>query len=305
MSIDGIFIVNKDAGITSYGVVARVRRLSAEKKAGHAGTLDPDATGVLPVCLGKATRISSYLMQRPKTYRADVEMGSVTDTGDASGNIVSRGDPSGITMAGIEAALGSFRGRIQQIPPMYSAIKHEGQPLYRLARAGIEIPRQPRPVTIYRLQILACESPVVTLEIECGRGTYIRTLAEDLGLALGCGAHLKNLTRTACGGFSLSAAVTLTQLAAAFEHGYWHEYLVATDGGLLHLPAVIVSKAGAELFGTGQDVPAADASTEASGLEGLCRVYSTSGRFLGLAEHDHAGEFWRPKKVLARTQNHK
>jgi len=188
--VDGILNINKPRDRTSFSVVAMVRRLSGERRVGHAGTLDPAATGVLPVCLGQGTRVTEYLVDAAKTYRAQIELGVATDTYDASGKITEQGDPSGISREQVESALASFRGTIQQIPPMYSAVKHLGQPLYKLARSGIEVERKSRRAEIYRLEITDWQLPVVTIEVECSKGTYIRSLAYDLGRSLGCGAHL-------------------------------------------------------------------------------------------------------------------
>ena len=178
---------------TSFEVVAFVRRLSGERRVGHGGTLDPKATGVLPVGLGRGTRVAEFLAQENKVYRAQVELGTATDSYDVSGKVTWRGDVSAVTRELVEAALDSFRGLIEQTPPMYSALKYQGQPLYRLARAGIEVPRLPRKVNIFRLELLDFELPLLTLEVACSKGTYIRSLAHDLGQALGCGAHLKSL----------------------------------------------------------------------------------------------------------------
>jgi len=188
--VDGILNINKPAGMTSFRVVALVRRLSGERRVGHAGTLDPAATGVLPVCLGRATRVVKFLMDTTKTYRAEIELGIATDTGDASGQIVQKGDPFSISREALESALVSFCGSIRQTPPMYSAVKYQGKPLYRLARAGITVERKSRPARIYNLELVDWQPPVFTIEVACGKGTYIRTLASDLGQVLGCGAYL-------------------------------------------------------------------------------------------------------------------
>jgi tRNA pseudouridine55 synthase len=217
--MDGILNINKPWGKTSFSIVSLVRRLSGERRVGHAGTLDPAATGVLPVCLGQGTRVVEYLVASPKAYRAEIELGVATDTHDATGTIVSRGDPSKVTKKKLLSALESFRGLIEQTPPMYSAVKHEGKPLYELARSGIQVPRKSRKRWVYRLELLDWHSPVATIEVECGKGTYIRSLADDLGQLLGCGASLKSLTRLRCGIFTIEEAITIARLEEGFRHG--------------------------------------------------------------------------------------
>jgi len=184
--VDGILNINKPWGKTSFSIVAIVKRLSGERRVGHAGTLDPTATGVLPICLGQATRITEFLVDATKAYQAQIELGVTTDTYDASGKITQKRDPSEISQSQLESALTSFRGLIQQTPPMYSAVKYQGKRLYELARAGIKVDRESRPAKIYHLELIDWQPPSVTLEVVCGKGTYIRSLAHDLGQILGC-----------------------------------------------------------------------------------------------------------------------
>jgi tRNA pseudouridine55 synthase len=193
--LDGILNIHKPTGKTSYDMVAMVKRLSGERRVGHAGTLDPAASGVLPICLGRGTRVIEFLAEASKTYHARIELGVETDTYDASGRIVQRKDGSAIGLKEIEVALLPFRGLIEQTPPRYSAIKHQGRRLYELARAGIEVEPRSRPAMVYRLEILGWAPPTVTVEVECGKGTYLRSLAHDLGQSLGCGATLQELVR--------------------------------------------------------------------------------------------------------------
>jgi tRNA pseudouridine55 synthase len=296
--LDGILNINKGAGQTSFGVVAAVKCLTGERHAGHAGTLDPNATGVLPVCLGKGTRIIEFLVDTTKTYRADIELGKTTDTFDAAGKVTSSGDASGVDTARLETALNSFRGEIQQTPPMYSALKHQGQKLYELARAGIEIERKSRPVKIHRLILLDWQSPLITLEIECSKGTYIRSLANDLGQALGCGAYLKELARTRCGIFNISEAVSLTQLETAVKKGDWQQFLHPIDSVLSDLPAITVDEAGEASIKTGSTLPIDNENDNADSGLGYGRAYSADGRFLAILKRDPAEKTWRPKKVL-------
>lgn len=275
---------------------------------GHAGTLDPAATGVLPVFFGRATRIIQFLADAAKTYRAEIELGITTDTYDTSGKLTQKGDPSGIDLAQLETALASFRGLIQQTPPMYSAIKHHGQPLYKLARAGIDIPRQSRPVTIYRLSLIDWQPPLVTIEVECSKGTYIRTLAHDLGQLLGCGASLKNLVRLRCGLFDIGDAVSLPQLEDAFRYGYWSRFVYPADNVLSHLRAVIVSSATEDLVRKGTsfslqndnnaDRTVAEQDSITAPLENQCRAYTLNGRFLSVLRFNADTQQWHPKKVF-------
>ena len=295
--MDGILNIDKSRGETSFGVVAAVKRLSGEKRAGHSGTLDPDATGVLPVCLGRATRIVEFLVDTTKTYRAMIELGIATDTYDSSGWITHRGDTSKINRADVESAIEAFRGPIRQTPPMYSAIKHRGRPLYKLAREGIEIERKSRAVTVHRLETLDWQPPVVILEIECSKGTYIRSLANDLGEALGCGAHLKNLVRTRCGIFDIKDSVSLAQLEEAFQHGYWEHFLYPTDVVLQDYNAVVVDNAGEEAIRNGSPL-GLEQDITAKHRQKYCRAYSADGRFLGILRYDKDNETWRPKKVM-------
>jgi len=295
--MDGILNINKPAGKTSYGVIAMVRRLTGERHAGHAGTLDPEATGVLPVCLGKGTRVVEFMMEAHKVYRADIELGVSTDTYDGEGKVTARGDATLITGEMLETALEGFRGDIRQVPPMYSALKHQGQPLYELARAGTIIERESRPVTIYGLSLLDWQSPLVTLEIECSKGTYIRSLAHDLGEKLGCGAYMKTLVRTGYGVFNIGNAVTLEQLAEAAGKGDMANYLQPIDSVLSHLPSLTVDAAGEEAIKTGSP-PAIETNNIPEASQKYCRAYSADGRFLAILHFNTEENIWRPKKVF-------
>jgi tRNA pseudouridine55 synthase len=298
VALDGILNIDKPAGKTSYGVVARIKRLSGERRVGHAGTLDPDATGVLPVCLGKGTRIVEYLSGASKTYRAGIELGAATDTYDASGKIVQRGDPSGIDRAKLESALNLFRGPIHQVPPMYSALKHRGQPLYKLARAGISIERKSRAVTIHRLEIIDWQPPEVTVEVECSKGTYIRSLAHDLGQALGCGAHLKSLVRTRCGPFNIKDAISLPQLEEACRDGRWERFLYPADYVLQNLRALVIDEAAEKAMKQGNPLVLEPVDTQDNSVEILCRAYAPDGRFLGILRYVPDKSVWQPEKVF-------
>jgi tRNA pseudouridine55 synthase len=280
--------------MTSFRVVALVKRLTGERHAGHAGTLDPDAIGVLPVCLGKATRVVEFLMDTTKTYRAGIELGKATDTFDASGKIVYQGDASNIDIHKLEQALETFSGDINQTPPMYSALKHQGQPLYQLARAGINIERKSRAVKIYRLELVDWQSPLVTLEIECSKGTYIRSLANDLGEVLGCGAYLKSLIRTCYGIFDIKQAISLERLE---EKGDWQQYLHPIDSVLQDMNAITVDEEGEAAIKTGSPLNKSDNDNNYINQK-YRRAYNKDGQFLAIMTHDKDSGLWRPKKVF-------
>jgi tRNA pseudouridine55 synthase len=296
--MDGILNINKPWGKTSFSVVSLVRRLSGEKRVGHAGTLDPAATGVLPVCLGQGTRIVEFLMEMPKAYKAEIELGVATDSHDATGTIVSRGDASKVTKEKLLAALDSFRGLIKQTPPMYSAVKHGGKPLYQLARSGIKVPRKSRKRWVYRLELLDWQPPVATVEVECGKGTYIRSLADDLGQVLGCGANLKSLVRLRCGIFSLEDAITVPQLEEGFRHGYWERFLHPIDSVLGEWGAVVVDDATAADIKNGRP-PALEGGLPEPLSGNRCRVYTRDGGFLAVLSFDAEKGRWQPEKVFA------
>ncbi|HUS62103.1 MAG TPA: tRNA pseudouridine(55) synthase TruB [Acidimicrobiales bacterium] len=213
--VDGLVVVDKEPAWTSHDAVARCRRIFGQKRVGHAGTLDPDATGVLLVGLGRATRLLRFLTPLPKTYVAEVVLGVATSTLDASGEVVGTWDMSGVMIDDVRNAATALTGSILQVPPMVSAVKVGGKRLHELARAGVEVEREPRPVTVHRFEVAATdEAAVVAIEVECSSGTYVRTLAADLGQAMGGGAHLRNLRRTAIGSFDQSMARTLSELEA-------------------------------------------------------------------------------------------
>lgn len=207
--MDRVIVVDKPPGMSSHGVVARIRRSSGVSKVGHAGTLDPAATGVLVVLLGRATRLAHFLLAADKEYRGRLVLGAATDTQDSEGSVIAREDYSRVTRPDVEAALSSFEGAIEQVPPMASAVKHNGRPLYVLARKGIVVDRHPRRVTVGRFRLLEFDPPDVCFEVACSKGTYVRTLAADVGASLGCGAHLGELTRTRVGPFSITDACAL------------------------------------------------------------------------------------------------
>ena len=299
--MDGIFNINKPADMTSFGVVARVKRFSGERHIGHAGTLDPLATGVLPVCLGQATRVIEYIFDETKVYRTDVELGKSTDTYDSTGQVTRLADISGIERETVEGALVNFRGSIRQTPPMYSALKHRGMPLYRLARSGIEVERKSRPAQVHSLEIIAWQPPVVTLDIVCGKGTYVRSLAHDLGEMLGCGANMKSLSRLKVGPFNITDAITLPQLEKIFQDGQGYKYLYPLDFVLLPFSAMVVNmeQQGSLIHGLPVAFETtAEARISAVSSDQYCRVYTADGRFLGMVKYDTENKLWRPEKIF-------
>jgi tRNA pseudouridine55 synthase len=299
--MDGILNINKPLGMTSFGVVALVKRLTGERHTGHAGTLDPEATGVLPVCLGQATRVIEFLFDETKTYQAGVELGITTDTYDATGKVISTRDPLGITREMIESTLSGFRGTIMQTPPMYSALKHHGQPLYKLARSGIEVERESRPAQIFSLKIIDWHSPVVTLEVVCGKGTYIRSLAHDLGKELGCGAIMKNLVRLRVGPFGIEDALTVPQLEEVARCGNWQQSLFPLDFVLLNFPVLIVKKEQQCSLIHGAPISIENDKKRTDTETGdLFRVYSEDGGFVGMVRHEKEDNRFHPEKIFLK-----
>ena len=296
--MDGILNINKPAGKTSYTVVAMVKRLTGEKRVGHAGTLDPMAKGVLPICLGQATRLVEYLMDTTKTYRAEIELGISTDSYDMEGIVTQRCDASTVTLEQLEKALHAFRGVITQIPPMYSAVKHQGKPLYQLARAGISVERKSRTAKIYSLEIKVWRYPVLTLEVTCGKGTYIRSLANDLGQALGCGATLKDLERSRCGIFDINESVTLERFEDACHGGYWQSLLYPMDSILSFWETVIVGEEKAQAIRHGALISLTEDTSLKVGSD-YCRAYTWDGSLLGILRFDSEKRQWQPEKVFS------
>lgn len=242
--INGFIVVDKPAGITSHDVVSRVRRILDTRKVGHTGTLDPFATGVLPVAVNDGTKAIPFLDEGVKCYEALMQLGVATDTLDMTGAVLRERDHSSITEQQLLDLFIRFTGPILQIPPMYSAIKQGGQPLYKLARLGQEVERAARPVEIHSIELLSCTLPFVAIRVTCSRGTYVRTLADDIGAALGCGAALKELRRTASGLFEIGAAITLEALAHAAEEGNSKSFCISPFDALAHLQDIPLTDAG-------------------------------------------------------------
>ena len=290
--MDGILNIHKATGMTSHDVVAKIRKLLQQKRVGHAGTLDPAASGVLPICVGQGTRVAEYLSESGKAYQAEILFGTVTDTYDAEGTILRTHDTSTLTLSAIEEILSQFLGSQMQMPPQYSAIKLQGQPAYKRMRAGEEITLTARPVTFYQLHILDWQAPRLTLAIDCSKGTYIRSLAYDLGERLGYGAHLSALIRTRSGPFVLAESVTLEQIAQAVENNTIEQLVTSADTVLEHYPALHLDAPTVERVLHGNTFPYDAPPAE------LARVYDTQGQFLAIATWNAEQQMWQPKKVF-------
>jgi tRNA pseudouridine55 synthase len=289
--LDGVLLLDKPAGVGSNALLQAVKRLFAAAKAGHAGTLDPLASGLLLVLFGEATKFSQFALDADKEYEARARLGVTTSTADADGAVLER-KPCSARLEDIEPVLAGFRGDLEQVPPMHSALKHAGLPLYTHARAGREIPRAPRRIRVHELQLVRFAGEELELRVRCSKGTYIRTLAEDIGRALGCGAHLAALRRTRSGGFRVADAVTLDQLqrdAPAARDAR----LLPLERLLAGLPRVDLPAAQAERFARGQALQMRHAPT------GHCSVFGLQGRLLGLGEGRAPGEL-HPRRLVSR-----
>lgn len=292
--VDGILVLDKPRGLTSNAALQKIRWLLNAEKAGHTGSLDPLATGVLPLCFGEATKFSQYLLDADKGYETLMHLGVTTATGDAEGEVLERREVS-VDRDALEAVLSRFRGEISQIPPMYSALKRDGQPLYKLARAGEVVEREPRSVTIGRLDLLSFEPPFARLSVACSKGTYIRTLVEDIGQALGAGAHVAELRRTQAGPFSLDQAISLESLEQAHAEGgseALDRFLLPADSGLEHWPLLQLSEHSSYYWLHGQPVRAPQAPKF-----GMVRVQDHEGRFIGIGEVSDDGRI-APRRLI-------
>ena len=286
--VDGVLLLDKPLGLTSNDALQKARRLFSAAKGGHTGTLDPLATGLLPLCFGEATKFSADLLDADKTYEAVLKLGVTTDSGDAEGAVTGTVAVD-VAESAILSVLPRFIGNIQQIPPMHSALKRNGRPLYELARQGIEVERAPRAVTIHAIDCLVIAGDMLTLRVACSKGTYIRVLAADIGQALGCGAHLAALRRTAVGDLDLAGAVTLAELEALDEAGRAGR-LQPVNALLQSLPIMTVEGEVAERFRHGNPVDLHP------GLAGKIRVYA-GGRLIGVGEPGSDGRLW-PKRLV-------
>lgn len=293
LPIDGVLLLDKPGGMSSNHALQRARRLFQARKAGHTGTLDPMATGLLPVCFGEATKFSAHLLEADKVYRTRIKLGEVTDTGDAEGEIIRRQPlPASLDREAIDSVLMQFRGEIDQVPPMYSALKHQGRKLYELARQGETIERASRRVTVYDMRPLAWESDGFWLQVRCSKGTYIRTLAEDIGAALGFGAHITALERLETGPFDSAGRLSLDALEAMSDDERMAR-LLPVDVMLEHLPWLTVEAAVAERLLQGQRAAAPDTATKPGTMARLYRDES----FLGLVELTAQGEI-APRRLV-------
>jgi len=296
--IDGVVLLDKPAGMSSQGAVTAIKRAFNADKAGHTGTLDPMATGLLPICLGEATKYSQDLLEADKTYIAQVKFGSRTDTGDAEGQTIEELPlPVFVGQADIKAALDAllpqFTGPISQVPPMYSALKRDGKPLYEYARAGVELERAPRDITIHSIRWTAFNWPEATLEVSCSKGTYIRVLAEDIGNVLGCGAHLVGLRRTEVGHLNLEQSFTIESIQSGLQNSA--NYILPVDALLQTLPHLTVDEQQAKRLEMGQRVP-----LNLPSIEALVRIYRATAaphNFIGTA--DWRSGVLHPKRLIS------
>ncbi len=294
--VHGVLLLDKPVGLTSNQALMQAKRLLNAEKAGHTGTLDPFATGLLPLCFGEATKFSQDLLDADKTYETTVHLGVQTDTGDTEGEVVAV-RPVTCSQSQIEAALAGFRGVIRQIPPMYSALKRDGKPLYEYARAGIVLEREARTLSIHRLELQDWQSPLLKLLVRCSKGTYIRVLGEDIGHALGCGAHLQQLRRTEVGTMTLAGAVTLEAFAAMSPEERVAA-LAPADALLASFPAVRLDDILSARFLQGQRLALPEQIAERPIEPARVRVYTEEGRFLGSA-HLHPHGVLAPERLIA------
>lgn len=290
-AIDAVLLLDKPYGISSQAAVTRAKNQLGAAKTGHTGTLDPMATGLLPLAFGEATKFAQTLLDADKAYCATVRLGTTTTTGDLEGEVLTT-QPVNVDRARIEAALARFRGEIEQMPPMYSALKHAGKPLYEYARAGTEIARSPRRITITALEIVSCEGDDVCLSIACSKGTYVRVLAEDIGRELGCGATLAGLRRTRVGRFSVDDAITLDALHQMSEAQIL-DTLLPVDALLSAVPSLELDAEQSQRLRLGQPVELARAMTA-----GVVRVYGPGSNFLGVADTSANGRLL-PRRLVA------
>lgn len=293
-AIDGVLLLDKPLGFSSNQALQKVKWLYQAAKAGHTGSLDPLATGLLPICLGEATKFSHFLLEADKSYRALIRLGSTTTTADAEGEVLTRSEVR-VDASQLADVLGSFVGDIVQVPPMYSALKHEGKALYEYARAGVDIPRKGREVTIHEIVLERFEGEMLEVVVRCSKGTYIRTLAEDIGHALGCGAHLAGLRRLTTAHLGLEDAVTIEQLEALAPAAR-DALLLPVDATITDLPKVTVDEESAYYLKRGQYVWKAGFNQT-----GSFRIYAESGEFLGIGEQTAEGKIAPRRLIVEHT----
>ena len=293
-NVTGILLLDKPLGLTSNGALQKVKSLYRAKKAGHTGSLDKAASGLLPLCFGEATKFSGFLLNSDKHYRTSFQLGIQTSTGDAEGEVVFRGELKKLSRKRIETVLTRFLGAIMQTPPMYSALKHKGQRLYKLAHQGLEVDREPREITVHSMNLLDYRDDELELDILCSKGTYIRTLAEDIGKELGCGAHVKSLRRIGVGPYSDKNMLTMSELESIAETGLpaLDAELLEIDSVLQDMPSIHLVDAVAYYLCQGQPVMVPRAPTR-----GILRIYTEEGRFLGVGEVLEDGRV-APKRLV-------
>lgn len=296
--MDGILNIYKEKGFTSHDVVAKLRGICKMRRIGHTGTLDPDAEGVLPVCLGRATKLCELLTDKQKEYRAVMRLGVVTDTQDMSGAVLEE-HPINVTEAEVEAAINSFVGEYDQIPPMYSALKVNGKKLYELARAGETVEREPRRITIFYIKIDEIALPTVTMTVSCSRGTYIRTLCHDIGEKLGCGGAMESLLRTRSGQFALENSVKLSEVSQYADEGRLSELVLAPDSLFMNWGRASVTEVGEKLLYNGNPMPLSmlelDGAEESLSNNDGIRIYDRAGTFIGLYRYQREKQLCKPE----------
>ena len=293
--IDGVFLLDKPQGMSSNDIMQKVKRLFQANKAGHSGALDPLATGMLPICLGEATKFSQFLLDADKRYVVTAKLGERTDTSDAEGQVVET-RPVNVETSQILTALEQFRGDILQVPTMFSALKHNGKPLYEYARAGITVEREARPITIFELNFIEYQAPFLTLDVHCSKGTYIRTLVDDLGEVLDCGAHVTVLRRTAVADYPTEKMMTWDALQALAEQGDLDQHLLPIDTAVSKLPALKLNAEQSKGIGFGQRVKFANEAK----LRGQVRLFSDKNIFLGVALIDDNNVI-RPQRLITQS----
>lgn len=300
-AISGVLVVDKPVGMTSHDVVQAIRNGTGLRRAGHTGTLDPRASGVLVILVGPAVRLSEYVSASDKRYQAIIRMGGTTDTFDAEGKVTASEEPLNVSEEQFEAALKTFVGEIQQTPPAYSAVKVQGRKAYEMARKGEEVELEPRLITVHHLEVLEWAPPEVVIDVHCSSGTYVRSLANDLGVKLGCGAYLVGLRRTKSGRFSLRDATPLRKLQEAFQDGSWYQYLIPAAEALGDWPAVELSPDDVEGVRHGHRVKVKEGDTEVAKVRGV----STQGELVALMElvvNEDGSRDWQPKKVFFASE---
>lgn len=302
ITMDGIINVYKEAGFTSFDVVAKLRGILKQKKIGHTGTLDPDAEGVLPVCVGKATKVCGYLTEKDKTYQARLRLGLTTDTQDLSGNVLSE-QACGITEEKLLKVICGFTGRQEQVPPMYSALKVNGRKLCDLARQGIEVERKAREIEIYSIEVLAVNLPCVTMRVHCSKGAYIRTLCHDIGLKAGCGGCMEKLLRTKAAGFSIERSLRLHEIEAIVQGRdadgrQLLDIVTPVERVLEEYPRADAKRGMDKRIRNGGSFFASETSQGAELEEGICRLYDAAGEFIGLFRHDAGKGLLVPEKMF-------